>query len=76
VITFSKSGCNNQMASVYPTLAGSGVILGGLIDYGTGAVYNLTPNPVVVSLNCSAIATDQPSPTATNPNLAERRVAQ
>jgi hypothetical protein len=33
-------------------LAGAGVILGGLIDYGTGAVYSLQPNPVVAMLKC------------------------
>lgn len=27
-----------------PTLAGAGVIFGGFIDYGTGAVYDLQPN--------------------------------
>ena len=40
------------MVSVFPTLAGVGVVLGGVIDYGTGAVYNLQPNPVVANLRC------------------------
>lgn len=35
-----------------PTLSGAGVILGGLIDYGTGAVYDLQPNPLTVTLAC------------------------
>jgi hypothetical protein len=52
VVTFSKDGCDPQMVSVYPSLAGAGVILGGIIDYGDGAVYNLVPNPVVASLHC------------------------
>jgi len=52
-ITFTRIGCDNHMASVFPVLAGAGVVLGGLIDYGTGAVYNLQPNPVVASLKCS-----------------------
>lgn len=42
------------MVSVFPTLAGAGVILGGVIDYGTGAVYNLQPNPVVANLRCAS----------------------
>src|ERR1700761_152127 len=29
VVTFSKDGCESQMVSVYPSLAGAGVILGG-----------------------------------------------
>jgi len=44
-IKFSKDGYYPENVTVYPTLAGAGVILGGLIDYGTGAVYSLTPNP-------------------------------
>lgn len=53
VVSFDKEGCERQMVSVFPTLAGAGVILGGVIDYGTGAVYNLQPNPVVVQLRCA-----------------------
>jgi hypothetical protein len=55
-ITFSKDGCDSQTVSVFPTLAGAGVLLGGVIDYGTGAVYSLRPNPVVTTLRCSAVA--------------------
>jgi hypothetical protein len=49
-IKYSKNGYHDENVSVYPTLAGAGVILGGLIDYGTGAVYSLTPNPAHVIL--------------------------
>lgn len=28
-------------------------MLGGLIDYGTGAVYDLQPNPLFVKLTCA-----------------------
>jgi hypothetical protein len=35
-----------------PTLGGAGVVLGGFIDYGTGAVYDLQPNPLTVTLDC------------------------
>jgi hypothetical protein len=52
VVTFEHEGCDTAMVSVFPTLAGAGVILGGVIDYGTGAVYNLQPNPVVANLRC------------------------
>jgi hypothetical protein len=36
-----------------PSLAGAGAMLGGFIDYGTGAVYDLQPNPLFVTLNCN-----------------------
>ena len=52
-VTFSRTGCDDQTVSVFPTLAGAGVLLGGLVDYGTGAVYSLKPNPVVATLRCS-----------------------
>lgn len=51
-IKLEKDGCESELVTVTPTLAGSGVLLGGMIDYGTGAVYNLTPNPVHVMLKC------------------------
>ena len=52
LITISKSGCQTQTVTMIPTLSGGGVILGGIIDYGTGAVYNLQPNPITVTLAC------------------------
>src|SRR4051812_47271244 len=33
-ITFEKEGCDRTMVSVFPTIAGAGVVLGGIIDYG------------------------------------------
>lgn len=51
-ITLSKEGCQTQTATMVPSLAGGGVILGGLIDYGTGAVYDLQPNPLTVTMFC------------------------
>ena len=53
IVTFEKDGCERAMVSVFPTLAGAGVILGEVIDYGTGAVYNLQPNPVMANLRCT-----------------------
>ena len=50
-ITISKDDCGTQTATMIPTLGGSGVILGGLVDYGTGAVYDLQPNPLTVTLD-------------------------
>jgi hypothetical protein len=51
-INISKDGCATQTATMIPTLSGGGVILGGLIDYGTGAVYDLQPNPLTLTLAC------------------------
>lgn len=51
-ITVSKQGCHPQTATMVPTLSGGGVVMGGLIDYGTGAVYDLQPNPLTVTLQC------------------------
>ena|SRR3712207_5010147 len=52
VVTVSKEGCQTQTASMVPTLAGGGILLGGLVDYGTGAVYDLQPNPLTITLSC------------------------
>ena len=54
VITMVKDGCQTQTATMVPTLSGAGVVLGGLVDYGTGAVYDLQPNPLTVTLACNA----------------------
>src|SRR3712207_4707311 len=53
VLTITKEDCQTQTATMIPTLAGGGVILGGLIDYGTGAVYDLQPNPLHLTMACS-----------------------
>src|SRR4051812_6244955 len=45
-LTITKAGCDTQTATMIPQLAGGGVLLGGLVDYGTGAVYDLEPNPL------------------------------
>jgi hypothetical protein len=51
-LNLSKDGCATQTATMIPTLAGGGVILGGIIDYGTGAVYDLQPNPLTITMAC------------------------
>lgn len=61
-IKFSKDGYHSENVTVYPTLAGAGVILGGLIDYGTGAVYSLTPNPAHAMLKPKEAAEKPSSP--------------
>lgn len=63
ILKFTKEGYEPESLTVCPTLAGAGVILGGVIDYGTGAVYNLTPNPAHVILKPAAAqsaANEQP----------------
>ena len=57
-INITKDNCQVHTATMMPTLAGGGVVLGGLIDYGTGAVYDLQPNPLTINLICR----DQPDP--------------
>ena len=52
LVTVTKNGCQTQTATLVPTLSGGGVILGSLIDYGTGAVYDLQPNPLTLTLAC------------------------
>jgi hypothetical protein len=51
-VTFRKQGCRTATRSMVPTLSGGGAIMGGFVDYGTGAVYNLEPNPLLVTLTC------------------------
>jgi hypothetical protein len=52
-VTIERGGCNTYTSAMIPTLAGAGAIWGGLIDYGTGAVYDLQPNPFFVKLTCA-----------------------
>jgi hypothetical protein len=59
LITVAREGGQTQTVTMAPTLAGGGVILGGLIDYGTGAVYDLQPNPLTLTLACQSTASDQ-----------------
>lgn len=49
-ITIAKDGFQPHTTTLIPTLAGAGAIWAGLIDYGTGAVYDLQPNPYHVIL--------------------------
>ncbi|HOP86230.1 MAG TPA: hypothetical protein PKZ54_07130 [Syntrophorhabdaceae bacterium] len=51
-LRFEKEGCDTETLSVFPTIAAAGIILGGLIDYGTGAVYSLQPNPAHMIMKC------------------------
>ena len=54
-VTIEKEGCRRQTTAMVPTLAGAGAVLGGIIDYGTGAVYDLQPNPLFITLACDDI---------------------
>lgn len=49
-LTITKEGYQTHTSTLVPSLAGAGAVLGGLIDYGTGAVYDLQPNPYHVTL--------------------------
>lgn len=78
VITISKDECQTQTASMIPMLAGAGVVFGGLIDYGTGAVYDLQPNPLTVTLSCERTANRgapaivyEPAPRRSDPEISQ-----
>ena len=62
-LTIRKDECRTHTTSMISTISGSGVILGGYIDYGTGAVYRHQPNPLFVHLDCEPAA-PAPAPTA------------
>ena len=51
-VTIRKAGCRTYTTALVPTLSGSVAFWGGLIDYGTGAVYHHQPNPLFVHLDC------------------------
>lgn len=73
-ITITKDGCHQQTATMMPALSGAGVMLGSFIDFGTGAVYDLQPNPLTVSLVC-----DRPvaaTPSTSTPDTTAQKVAQ
>src|SRR5579859_5180640 len=53
VITFSKPSCKQQMVSIFPTVSGTGIFLGGILSAMTGASYDLQPNPAVANLDCA-----------------------
>jgi hypothetical protein len=54
-LTITREGCNTHTTAMVPTLAGAGAMLGGVVDYGTGAVYDLQPNPLFVTLVCEKL---------------------
>jgi hypothetical protein len=72
ILKFTKEGYQPESLTVCPTLAGAGVILGGVIDYGTGAVYSLTPNPAHVILNPVSAS----SPIVEQPEKPQKSVIQ
>lgn len=75
LIKYTKEGYEPETLSVFPTLAGSGVILGGVIDYGTGAVYSLTPNPAHVMLKPKQ-SQAMPSPTSLSSQSPRKSLAE
>lgn len=53
-VTITKEGCQPQTATLKPTVsAAAGTWQTGQFDYDTGAVYDLLPNPMNVTLTCS-----------------------
>lgn len=71
IIRYSLDGYYPESITVSPTVAGAGILLGGIIDYGTGAVYNLTPNPCHIILKPIPGQAPVPAPApASTPTLA------
>jgi hypothetical protein len=52
VLTFTKTGCKQQLVSVFPTISGGGMLWGGVFGEMSGADYDLQPNPAVANLDC------------------------
>lgn len=50
---FTKEGCENGTISLYPTMSGTGVIFGGLVDHAVGSTRTLQPNPAHLVLRCT-----------------------
>ena len=53
VVTFSKEGCRPAMVTVTPRV-GAAFMYAGIVDYDSGAAFDLEPNPVAVVLDCGA----------------------
>lgn len=51
-VTFSKGGCKTYKTTLTPHISAAGYMTAGYADYDNGSVYDLTPNPVNVSLDC------------------------
>jgi hypothetical protein len=54
-VAITKEGCQPQTATLVPQVsAAAGTWQTGQFDYDTGAVYDLLPNPLNVTLTCQA----------------------
>lgn len=54
-VTISKEGCQPQTATLVPQVSSAaGTWQTGQFDYDTGAVYDLLPNPLNVTLSCQS----------------------
>jgi hypothetical protein len=51
-VACEMEGCNTFTGAMIPCLAGASVMPDGLIDYGTGAVYDLQPDPLYTKMAC------------------------
>lgn len=51
---YTKDGCENGTISLYPTMSGTGVIFGGLVDHAVGSTRTLQPNPAHLVMRCQA----------------------
>ena len=74
IVTFSKENCEDEQVSVFPTLSGGGILLGGIVDYATGAVYSLRPNPAVATLSCLDVAKPPPDTATTRNETTKNRL--
>jgi hypothetical protein len=64
-LSLAKDGCESSSQLISTHLNGGGVVesllLGGIIDFADGAVYDASPNPVNGSLQCKVTLVNAPS---------------
>lgn len=49
---YTKDRCETGTVSLYPTMSGVGVVMGGMLDHALGSTYTLQPNPAHLVMRC------------------------
>ena len=53
---YVRDGYENGTVSVYPTMSGAGIIIGGALDHALGSTNTLQPNPAHLVMRCGLAA--------------------